>query len=522
MKLASAFLALSISLTSLAAPVTENIDYTPLYAGLEFDMPVISRPTFPDRTVSLDSAGGVPDGRTVNTEAINTAIENLSAQGGGTLIVPSGIWLTGPIRFRSNINLYLEQGALILFSADQSLYPLVSVAYEGFNGYRCTSPIYGENLENVAITGKGVIDGNGNAWRYVNRGKMNSSQWSRLKRSGGMVVEDTWYPSEQYYAGMKQRKGLGNQSAMTLEEASAIKDFLRPNMVKFVNCKNVCFDGVLFQNSPAWTLHPIMCENVIIDNVYLKNPVYAQNSDGMDVESCRNVIICRTTLDVGDDAVCIKSGKDEAGRRRGIPTENVIVRECRVFEGHGGFVVGSEMSGGVKNISVADCEFIGTDVGLRFKSNRGRGGVVENIYIRDVNMANISQEALLFDLYYAANGGPKHENAIVSVETPQFKKIHIDNVKSYNSCIPVKFNGLPEMPIEGITVTNSIFTSVNGGLVSESKDIIFNNVDISASKGAALTVNNTQNFLIKGCTFTSPDSTPINYTGTNPRLKVVR
>lgn len=374
-------LCIGVSVTAQASQPT----YAHLYEGLQFEMPVIERPTFPDRELSITDFGAIGDGKHLNTASFAQGMEALASSGGGTLTVPSGIWLTGPIEFKSNINLHLEEGAILLFSADKSLYSLTSTSYEGFDCYRCTSPIFGKDLENIAITGSGVIDGNGDAWRFVRQDKMNAWQWKKLTATGGVVVGDTWYPSQQFIEGEKLRNGLGNQSPITFDEANDIKDFFRPVMVKFVSCKNVFFQGVLFQNSPAWNLHPIMCENLIIDGVFLKNPVYGQNTDGIDVESCKNVIIYRTTLDVGDDAICIKSGKDKVGRMRGIPTENVIVRDCRVFEGHGGFVVGSEMSGGVKNISVSDCTFLGTDVGLRFKSNRGRGGVVENIYVNNIN-----------------------------------------------------------------------------------------------------------------------------------------
>ena len=354
----------------------------------------------------------------------------------------------------------------------------------------------------------------------MRRGKTNGDQWRHLLAQGGLVDNDTWYPSEQYKRGMDQRKGLGNQSDMTYEDALAIKDFFRPNMVKFVKCRNLLLEGVLFQNSPAWTLHPIMCENVIIDGVYVKNPVYSQNTDAMDIESCRNVIITRTTLDVGDDAVCIKSGKDKVGRTRAIPSENILVDGCRVFEGHGGFVVGSEMSGGVRNIKVTNCEFIGTDVGLRFKSNRGRGGLVENIYIDHINMLKISHEALLFDLYYTANGGPSTDVAAVNEGTPAFRNIFINGVKSAASGIPVKFNGLPEMPIENISLTNSTMTSRQGGLLSESTHIRFDNVSISATQGPALTINNVTDATLTDCRFTSPATDPVLYTGTNKNVVI--
>ncbi|WP_297073478.1 glycoside hydrolase family 28 protein [uncultured Duncaniella sp.] len=511
MRFLTAMLGLCLSST-VALAAGEKSSYSHLYEGLPFEMPVIDKPTFPDREVSLTDFGAVADGKTLNTEAFAKAIDALASKGGGTLNVPAGIWLTGPITFKSNINLHLDGGALILFSPDTDLYPVVYTVYEGYEAYRAISPLNGENLENIAITGDGVIDGNGGAWRQVKRDKMTAGQWKRLVASGGIVKNDnTWYPSENYIEGEKVRDNLKN---LTKEEASAIKHFIRPVMLKFVKCKNVYLQGVLFQNSPAWNLHPLMCENLIIDDVYIKNPEYAQNGDGLDVESCKNVIIYRSTLDVGDDAICIKSGKDEDGRKRGIPTENVIVKDCRVFQGHGGFVVGSEMSGGVNNVSVTDCQFIGTDVGLRFKSTRGRGGVVENIYIDNINMLNISGEGLLFDLYYWVKNAPKTIPP-VDETTPQFRNITINNVASFNSGMSVKFNGLPEMHIENVKLTNSIFTATNGGLLSESTGIKFDNVSITSTKGPALTINNVIDARLTNCTFNSPDADKIVYTGEN-------
>lgn len=487
--------------------------YGHLYEGLPFEMPVIDRPVVPDREVSLTDFGAVSDGKTLNTEAFAKAIDALASKGGGTLHVPSGVWLTGPITFKSNINLHLDGGALIFFSPDRSLYPVVFTVYEGYEAYRAISPINGENLENIAITGDGVIDGNGDAWRAVKRDKMTPEQWKNLVKSGGFVRDDyAWYPSEEYTEGAKLSHD--ELKKLSKEQAEKIKNFLRPVMVKFTRCKNVFLQGVLFQNSPAWNLHPLMCENLIIDGVYIKNPEYAMNGDGLDVESCKNVIIYRTTLDVGDDAICIKSGKDEDGRKRGMPTENVIVKDCRVFQGHGGFVVGSEMSGGVNNVSVTDCQFIGTDVGLRFKSTRGRGGVVENIFIDNINMLDIREEGLLFDLYYWVKNAPKTIPP-VDETTPQFRNITINDVSSFNCGMSVKFNGLPEMHIENVKLTNSIFTAKNGGLISESTDIRFDNVNISAEQGPALKINNVNNTSLINCKLSSPDTEKVVYTGTN-------
>ncbi|MFA6887239.1 MAG: glycoside hydrolase family 28 protein, partial [Fermentimonas sp.] len=444
--------------------VNSKYKYEYLYEDLQFNMPYVQRPTFPDRHVNLLDYGGNPDGITLNTSAFADAMQDLSKKGGGTLIVPKGIWFTGPIVFESNINMYLEKGALILFSPDKDLYPLVETIFEGLETRRCQSPISGRNLENIAITGEGSINGSGEAWRPLKKEKVTESHWKSVVSSGGVVRGDNyWFPSEGSLKGFEMSDMNVPRQDLSEEEWLEIKDFLRPVMVSFIECKNLLLEGVLFENSPAWNIHPLMCENVILDGVFIRNPGYSQNGDGLDLESCVNSIIVNSLFDVGDDGICIKSGKDEEGRLRGRPTENVIVENCKVFQGHGGFVVGSEMSGGVKNISVKNCQFLGTDVGLRFKSNRGRGGVVENIFISDIYMFNIATESFLFDLFY---GGKSASEALadgdttpidehefpVTDETPVFKNIYVKNLVSRNARRAMLFNGLPEMNIENINL----------------------------------------------------------------------
>ncbi len=468
--------------------------YNHLYTDLPFDMPLLERPQFPDNQVNLESFGGVPDGVHLNTEAFEKAFTALAAKGGGTLIVPSGIWFTGPIVFRSNINLHLEKGALILFSPDFNLYPLVNTVYEGLDTRRCQSPISGRNLENIAITGYGSINGSGDAWRPLKNGKISKSQWESVIKSGGILKNPNyWFPSESSLRGEIANANTPKKS-FTDADWLSFKDYLRPVMVSFIECKNVLLEGVLFENSPAWNIHPLMCENVIIDNIYVRNPVYAQNGDGIDLESCINSIIVNCTFDVGDDAICIKSGKDEDGRRRARPTKNVIVENCKVFHGHGGFVVGSEMSAGVKNISVKNCQFMGTNVGLRFKAGRGRGGIVENIYIENINMFNIPTEAFLFDLYY---GSPKTGKIpLVDETTPAFRNIYVKNLTARNVNRAMFFNGLPEMNIDNIHVEDVIITANKGAELVESKNIEFKNVKIIPEKGPVLILNNVDNMKV--------------------------
>jgi len=508
--------------------VNSKYKYDYLYEDLQFNMPYVQRPTFPDRHVNLLDYGGHPDGITLNTNAFADAMQDLSKKGGGTLIVPKGIWFTGPIVFESNINMHLEKGALILFSPDKNLYPLVETIFEGLETRRCQSPISGRNLENIAITGEGSINGSGEAWRPLKKEKVPESQWKRVIASGGVVRgDDYWFPSEGALKGHEMSDMNVPRHDMTEEEWLEIKDFLRPVMVSFIECKNLLLEGVLFENSPAWNVHPLMCENVILDGVFIRNPGYSQNGDGIDLESCVNSIIVNSLFDVGDDGICIKSGKDEEGRLRGRPTENVIVENCKVFQGHGGFVVGSEMSGGVKNISVKNCQFLGTDVGLRFKSNRGRGGVVENIYISDIYMFNIATESFLFDLFYGGKSAsealadgdttPVDEHEIpVTDETPVFKNIYVKNLVSRNARRAMLFNGLPEMNIENINLENAFITARYGAEFSESRDINLKNVTIIPDEGPAYLFNNVKNFEAEGLNYlVANDSKAAKITGAN-------
>ncbi|OJV90805.1 MAG: glycoside hydrolase [Bacteroidia bacterium 44-10] len=480
--------------------------YAYLYDDLPFDMPHIQPPAFPDNQINIADFGANPNGIVLNTDAFEKAMEALSQKGGGTLIVPKGLWFTGPIVFQSNINMHLEKGALILFSPDFSLYPLAETIFEGLDTRRCQSPISGKNLENIAITGEGSINGYGEAWRPLKKEKVSEQKWKEVIAPGGVIHNgDYWFPTEGSLKGYLMSDMNVPRHNMTEEEWLEVKDFLRPVMISFIECKNVYLQGVLFENSPAWNIHPLMCENVIIDGIYVKNPSYSQNGDGLDLESCVNSIVVNSIFDVGDDAICIKSGKDEDGRRRARPTENLIVDNCKVFHGHGGFIVGSEMSGGVKNISVTNCHFLGTDVGLRFKSTRGRGGVVENIYISDIYMYNIVTESFLFDLYYGGKSAseslsdgdmtlPEGDEFPVTEETPVFRNIYVKNLVSRNARRAMLFNGLPEMNIENVNLENAFITARYGARLSESKDVSFKNVTVIPEEGAAYKLNNVKNF----------------------------
>lgn len=484
---------------------TKGGNYSYLYDGLPFDMPMLSAPTFPSNEVCVSDFGGIGDGYKLNTEAFAKAIDALSDKGGGKLVVPAGVWLTGPITFKSNINLHLKDKAIILFSPNKDLYSIVETSFEGLDTRRCQSPISGRDLENIAITGSGVIDGNGHYWRPLKKQKVSDSQWKKaISRGGVFKRDDYWMPSAEYLHGDTISDMNVPRHFTTDEEWQSIRDFLRPVMISFQKCKNVYLQGVIFQNSPAWNIHPLMCENVILDGVQVRNPSYAQNGDGLDLESCKNAIIINSSFDVGDDGICIKSGKDEDGRKRGKACENVIVDNCTVFKGHGGFVVGSEMSGGIKNISVSNCQFLGTDVGLRFKSRRGRGGVVENIYISNISMFDISTEPLLFNLYYGGksavetleDGDQVVQREIfpeVDETTPTFRNIFIKDVVCSSARRAMYFYGLPEHHIDNVNINNVTVHSKLGAELQESSNIKLKNINIYSEEGPALRLRNVKN-----------------------------
>jgi polygalacturonase len=467
------------------------------------NLPKTEQPVFKKDTFSIIQYGAVNDGISLNTKSINEAIKDCSSKGGGIVLIPEGLWLTGPIEMKNNVNLHLKRAAILLFTPDKSQYPIVEGSYEGKSAARNQSPIWGKGLENIAITGNGVIDGNGDVWRAVHKDQLTEGQWKSKIKSGGVLSEDkqTWYPSQQFKDASVQKKSMLLAGGKNPEDFADMKDFLRPNLVALSGCNKVLLEGIVFQNSPAWCLHPLLCSNLTIRNVTTKNPAYAHNGDGMDIESCSNFLIEGCTLDVGDDAICIKSGKDEEGRKRGKPTENGIIRNNIVYKGHGGFVIGSEMSGGARNIFVEHCTFMGTDKGLRFKSTRGRGGVVENIYVRNIFMKDIEQEAIFFDLYYFvkfATDGDRDTRPIVNEGTPVFRNMVFENIVCNGAHKGIFVRGLPEMPIQNIRIKNSKLHTDIGAELTDTNDIVLENVTLNCNKNPVVNITNGINIKLNG------------------------
>lgn len=484
--------------------------------GFSQTLPKIENVSFRKDTFDIRKFGAKSDGITVVTSSINAAIEKCSSAGGGTVVIPQGFWITGPINLKSNVNLHLKEGSFVQFSENYNDYNLIKTNWEGLDAIRVQSPIYGKDLENIAITGKGILDGAGQVWRPVKKNKLTPPEWDALVKSGGFLNDkkDTWYPTERALLGSKSQRAGVIAEGYDMQKAETVKEFLRPNMVSIINCKRVLIEGVTFQNSPAWCIHPLLTHHLTFRNVTVRNPWNAQNGDGIDIESCRYVLIENSSFDVGDDAICIKSGRDEEGRRRGVPTEDVIVRNCTVFHGHGGFVVGSEMSGGARNLFVYDCNFSGTDIGLRFKTTRGRGGIVEKVYIENVRMNNIGGAAILFDMYYMAKdplamfGGdtnPTIEAKPVTEETPQFKDITIKNVVCVGAETGIFVRGLPEMNISGITIENASIQSKKGFYCMEGDNIKLTNVALYTDDKQVVTIHDSKNVTLNKVTHRPTD-----------------
>ena len=451
----------------------------------------VAKTSFKKDTVIIEKFGAIANGDFLNTHAINGAIEFMHKKGGGVVVVPKGQWVTGPIVLKSNVNLHLDKGALIVFSADFSLYPLVVSSFEGVEAARCKSPISAENQTNIAITGEGIINGNGIYWRPLKKEKLSDAEWKRhLQVYGGALTDDkkTWYPSKAA-ADASKSKDIGKLvNGKTLQDFENIKDFLRPNMLRISGCNKVLVEGVTFENSPAWTTHFLMSKDITIKGMKVKNPWWGTNTDAIDLESCSNAILEDCVFDTGDDGITIKSGRDEDGRKRGMPTQNIIVKNCTVYHAHGGFVIGSEMSGGAKNIYISNCTFIGTDIGLRFKTVRGRGGMVENIYASNINMKDIVGEAILFDMYYAAVDPIKtnnEEGAKIVVEkfpvteaTPQFQHFYFDNIICNGASKALFVRGLPEMHIKDININGLHIKSRQGVQIEEATGVRLKNATI--------------------------------------------
>jgi polygalacturonase len=396
----------------------------------------------------------IPGGKPPAKSAIQNAIDAAAAAGGGQVFIRPGTYLTGPIHLASGIDLHVDAGAVVIFSKDWTDYPVRSTPADD-GGHVRISPITAQDLHDISITGTGTFDGQGQAWRPIKRVKMSEDQWRSLTGPGGHFDAETqtWYPSS---------------------DPNISKE--RPVLVYLANCRNVLLDGPTFRNSPNWNLHPFQCSNVTIRHVTIFNPTYAQNGDGIDIDSCSNLTMSDCLVNAGDDAICLKSGTSAAGHKQP-PAENILITRCTIGSGHGGITIGSEMSGGVRNVTVSHCQLTGTDAGLRFKTERGRGGVVENITISDITMSEIQHGAIEFDMFYGQKRPPSKAQA-VSDRTPQFRNFQISRVSCDGAQTALVMRGLPEMPLRGISLDDVQIHAQKAGEIDNADDLTLKDIQI--------------------------------------------
>lgn len=412
----------------------------------------IQPPRFADREFTITSFGAMGDGKTDCKSALDKAIATCCKRGGGRVVVPAGDWFVrGPIHLKSSVNLVIAKGATLRFSTDPADYlPVVRTRFEGNELMGYSPLIYACDQSDIAITGEGIVDGQAsqkNWWEWKASGSKDSSALRRLGDRNTPLDERVF--------------GEGHR--------------LRPSFVEFYRCRGILIQGVTFINSPMWMLHPVLCGNVTVLGVTLSS--HGPNNDGCNPESCRDVLIDNCTFDNGDDCIAIKSGRGGDGRRIGVPSENIFIRNCQMKDGHGGVVLGSEMSGGVRNVFVEDCVMGSPNLirAIRLKSNSSRGGFLENLFVRNIQVAQVEEAVVRINLQYEKDRGQHY---------PTVRNIELKNVTSERSGRPFYFVGLPEAKITNVLVENCTFKNASQPSVFEyTDDVRLKNVRMLPSKG---------------------------------------
>jgi polygalacturonase len=439
-------------------------------------------------TVNMKSAGADVSGEVINTRLINTTIEELSANGGGTLYFPAGKYLTGAIKLKSNITIELESGATLLFSDNFDDYlPFVEMRYEGVVMKSFSPLLYATDEENITIKGRGTIDGQGKKW------------WDEFYRviidlrDNGVRDVNKYQPMWDSENNAEELHRLTNSDYT----GTLNRRFFRPPLFQALRCENIRIEGITVINSPFWTINPEFCENITITGVTINNPD-SPNTDGINPSSCRNVHISDCHITVGDDCITLKSGRDEQARNLAVPCENITITNCTMLAGHGGVVIGSEVSGDVRKVAISNCVFDGTDRGIRLKSTRGRGGIVEEIRVSNIVMKNIQKEAIILNLRYSSM-----EPEPVTERTPRFRNIHISNLTGSEVNTAISVVGLEEMPVHDISFTNINIESKQGVNIDRAKNILMR--DIRIDSPSPFTVTDSENIMMHNVWTGTPD-----------------
>ncbi len=412
----------------------------------------IEEPHFPDRDFKISDYGGRGDGKTNCKAAFDNAIAACSEAGGGRVVVPAGEWFVrGPIHLRSGVNLHTATGATVRFSTSPADYlPAVLTRFESNEVMNFSPLIYAYQQDNIAITGAGTFDG-----------QAGKKVWWDWKSSGGSDSNSLRQMGEDAVPAKDRQFGAGHK--------------LRPNFLQLYGCRNVIISGVAFVNSPMWILNPVLCQNVIVRGVTVSS--HGPNNDGCDPDSCRDVLIENCTFDTGDDCIAIKSGRNADGRRIGVPSENIIIRGCKMKDGHGGVVLGSEMSGGIRNIFVEDCKMDSPNLlrAVRLKSNSSRGGYLENLFVRNLQVTQVKEAVVRINLQYDKDRGEHF---------PRVRNVELQNISSKKSRRPFYFVGLPNAKITNVLIENCTFENASQASVFENtEDVRFRNFRLLPSDG---------------------------------------
>jgi polygalacturonase len=396
----------------------------------------IVAPTFPGRDIDVTRHGAVGDGALLCTNAFRDAIAACHAAGGGRVVVPPGRFLTGPIHLRSGVNLHVSEGATLLFSRDPAHYlPVVFTRWEGVELMNYSPLIYAFGQEKVAVTGRGTLDGQADQthwWPWKGRGSAGDGRNQNAARTRLM--------------------DLASRGVPVPERIFGEGGYLRPNFIQPYRCTNVLIEGVTIVNSPMWEIHPVLCTNVTVRNVVVNS--HGPNNDGCDPESCRDVLIEGCTFDTGDDCIALKSGRNDDGRRVNVPVENVVIRDCVMRDGHGGVVIGSEISGGARYVFAERCRMDSPqlDRALRIKTNSVRGGVVEHVYMRDVTVGQVAEAVVTVNFFYEEGDTGKFP--------PVVRDVEVRRVTSRKSQYGLLLRGYPHAPIRDVRVVDCVFDGV--------------------------------------------------------------
>ncbi len=425
----------------------------------------IRAPKFPKRDFLITKFGAKTTAGFDNREAINKAIDACSKAGGGRVVVPAGEFLTGAIRLKSNVNLHVSKGATLKFSTDPNAYlPIVHTRWEGMELMHLSPFIYAYEQSNIAITGEGTLDGQGKSFFW---------KWHGNPNYGGDPKILSQRPARARLYEMMDK------NVPVADRVFGIGYYLRPQFVQPYKCKNVLIEGVTIVDSPMWEVHPVLCANVIVRNLRISS--HGPNNDGCDPESCKDVLIDNCFFDTGDDCIAIKSGRNNDGRRINVPTENIIVRNCTMKDGHGGITVGSEISGGVRNLFAHDCRMDSPnlDHALRVKNNASRGGLLENFYFKNITVGEVAHAVITIDFNY--------EEGAKGNFTPVVRNYVVDNLTSGKSKYAVDIQGLDKSPIYDVSIRNSNFGVVeNKSVIKNVKGLKLENVTVEGKKVEAL------------------------------------